>query len=705
MLIFSISNAKSNIALFDSLVSHTNYYGGYTELNFNIHSVDFKSLPGYPLCCPHFKNGFGVGASLGVFGEFDLYEDYNLQVRMGYSNVSGLLKTVEPQTFGIDGKPMYGKFQYAIDAGLSYFGLSTLAKKEIYDNTNLLAGFNIGLISGNSFEQKEEIIESKDAIFKETNSKIRNHYTGNIPNTSSIIFSIEAGINYVFPMNKEKTFFIAPEIFLSYGLNSYNANLPWHIFSPKIGLSIFYKPSHKKTLETIYEEKRLIDTIKKESPFITKKIFKKGLDFVIVDSVFDANTMVKKIKKTSKRIDTLLLPRDYKLFGKIRAVGIEDSVEKPIATMQIKEISFFSMQPLLNYIFFGKNSARIPDRYILLPKDKVKDFSFKKIYNLKTLPTYYNLLNIIGKRMQMYKKAKLNVVGCNSNTGKETNNLELSRARAKAVINYLTDNWDIDSNRISLNVRNLPEMPSNINSSDGVQENRRVEIYSDNYEITAPVFVNDTMRESTPADIRFYPEVISEAKLKNWEVQAKQRNIVFKKFEGKDSIPKYLDWHLNIEQSTVPRFNEPLEYSLQLKNIYNKTFTTKTQTLPLNLTKIKDSKNRVGDKKIEHFSLILYNYEETSLTKQNKRIKDYIKKRIKKNSKVTIIGYTDRFGFVNMNQALSERRAKTLAKALNVPLENAKGVGEKYLLYDNSLPEGRFYCRTVEVEVETSIEK
>jgi arginase family enzyme len=34
-----------------------------------------------------------------------------------------------------------------------------------------------------------------------------------------------------------------------------------------------------------------------------------------------------------------------------------------------------------------------------------------------------------------------------------------------------------------------------------------------------------------------------------------------------------------------------------------------------------------------------------------------------------------------------------------------KGLGESVLLYDNSQPEGRFYCRTVEIVVETPIEK
>ena len=55
------------------------------------------------------------------------------------------------------------------------------------------------------------------------------------------------------------------------------------------------------------------------------------------------------------------------------------------------------------------------------------------------------------------------------------------------------------------------------------------------------------------------------------------------------------------------------------------------------------------------------------------------------------------------NEKLSQGRANTLAKSLNIPFDYVKGLGESILLYNNDLPEGRFYCRTVEVIVETPI--
>ncbi|MFM8473481.1 MAG: hypothetical protein ACKOBV_08185 [Candidatus Kapaibacterium sp.] len=53
---------------------------------------------------------------------------------------------------------------------------------------------------------------------------------------------------------------------------------------------------------------------------------------------------------------------------------------------------------------------------------------------------------------------------------------------------------------------------------------------------------------------------------------------------------------------------------------------------------------------------------------------------------------------------LSTKRAEYTAKALNVPLKNAKGFGKEQELYDNNYPEGRMYNRTVNIVVETPVE-
>ena len=55
------------------------------------------------------------------------------------------------------------------------------------------------------------------------------------------------------------------------------------------------------------------------------------------------------------------------------------------------------------------------------------------------------------------------------------------------------------------------------------------------------------------------------------------------------------------------------------------------------------------------------------------------------------------------NQKLSEARAKSTANSINAENMQSKGVGEYELLFNNDLPEGRFLCRTVVVEVKIPV--
>ena len=106
---------------------------------------------------------------------------------------------------------------------------------------------------------------------------------------------------------------------------------------------------------------------------------------------------------------------------------------------------------------------------------------------------------------------------------------------------------------------------------------------------------------------------------------------------------------------------------------------------------------------IDRYNLILFDFNSEKLGVRNERIIEIIRPRIAENATVTITGFTDRIGEVAVNQPLSEGRARSAARALGVPLSQAEGRGETGM-YDNDLPEGRFYCRTVTILVETPVE-
>jgi outer membrane protein OmpA-like peptidoglycan-associated protein len=77
---------------------------------------------------------------------------------------------------------------------------------------------------------------------------------------------------------------------------------------------------------------------------------------------------------------------------------------------------------------------------------------------------------------------------------------------------------------------------------------------------------------------------------------------------------------------------------------------------------------------------------------------------VKPSSLVKISGHTDRLGADDYNQKLSDQRASVVKSYLTPKNSVVKGFGENDMIYDNNLPEGRFYSRRVDIIVETPIE-
>src|SRR5262245_56943406 len=104
---------------------------------------------------------------------------------------------------------------------------------------------------------------------------------------------------------------------------------------------------------------------------------------------------------------------------------------------------------------------------------------------------------------------------------------------------------------------------------------------------------------------------------------------------------------------------------------------------------------------------MFFDFDTPNVSDFNAQVVKLIQDRMRTSSAVRITGVTDRTGEASYNQTLSTKRAEATAKRIQsriVPEQlRAIGTGET-LIYNNDLPEGRFYNRTVVIEIATPIE-
>jgi outer membrane protein OmpA-like peptidoglycan-associated protein len=652
-----------------------------------------------------FSGGVSVGVGVGLLAEIPLMERLRLGLRASYAQ-HNIVFTGEQQNARINGA--LGTLLYTANTRLSSVALEAAGQYNLIAGLNGLVGLRGGYTLDRTYVGSLSHTVTDNGFTSET-STLTPPSPFDVPAT--IMLSAMAGVSYDFSFSLGETvgsLILAPEALFLLGVNPVVSGIPeggfWNLNQVRAGLAVKYEsPEIQQRWQ--YEER--IDTIRLERANAEESIAL-GAWQLKRDTTFAPASRT--ITESRLRTDTLIVPRAT-MAASVKAFGVDmQGVERPVALIRVEEFLANRYLPLLNYIFFDENSSDLHERYTQLTQEQVDAFFIPKLYNYEPLRAYQQILNIVGRRMYMYPQAKVTLTGCNAFFGAEKGALALSLRRAQAAREYLLDTWKIDSTRITVKARNLSENPSvPITEDDKIVENRRVEVTTDTPEILEWIVTPDTLRVINPPTIRFRLNARADNGIKRWRLTVQQSGTLLRNFGGDGKPPEAITWEFAKEErergERIVRTDQPLEYTLTLTDKQGEMYNTDVDSLPVEQITIQKKRRELRkDKEFEQLSLILFEFDKAQLSDLHRRTAAFVKTRIKPKSEVEILGFTDRTGSADYNRKLSERRAKQISDLVKHPKTNVRGVGKDELLYTNDLPEGRYYCRTVTVTIETPIE-
>lgn len=402
----------------------------------------------------------------------------------------------------------------------------------------------------------------------------------------------------------------------------------------------------------------------------------------------------------SKQITTIYLVT-YKLpsppFGAVVFKG--DSLH--IETQNIMDES-----PLLNYVFFDSAAGELDADYNTFD-DPEETAEFDETSISQPMDKYYHLLNIVGARMRLLPEAKLLLTGCNCDAGAEKNNLELSRQRVQSVADYLREVWNIDSVRIAIEARNLPLKPSSTRTAEGLAENRRVEITSNEERILRPVKSVVIEQHYTPAVGEFAIEVHADDGLRDWQfiTESDESSLFSANFSNFPSGAFYWNWMDN--QGNQISDISAIDYHLVVSDREGMVYETLPARIAVTQQKREDrARSLENDLIVERYSLILFDFNSSTFGQKNKEMLDKVKGSFSAHAdaRIDIFGFSDSIGDEVYNERLSKQRAQGVfdeLKRVGVPKDKltVTGQGEKNSPFGNDTPEGRFLNRTVQLYV------
>ncbi len=382
------------------------------------------------------------------------------------------------------------------------------------------------------------------------------------------------------------------------------------------------------------------------------------------------------------------------------------------------ELTVVEVFPLRNYVYFDLGSTEIPNRYVRLRKDQVKDFREDQLElttpknmsgsSKRQMIVYYNVLNILGDRMVKQPATTIILVGSSEKGPKD------GLLMAESTKLYLVDVFGIDASRIKTEGRKKPkireEQPGGKLDLVMLREgDRRVTIESN-----SPGLL---MEFRSGANAPLKPVTISPVQ------EAPLDSYVTFSTEGADTA--FTSWSLVIEdeKGAVQNFGPYTKESVSLpgKSIlgtrpegdYKITMTGKLkngETLTKETTAHLVLWTPPSTEEMMRFSIIYDFNNSKAVNIYDKYLTDIVTPKIPENGTVIIHGHTDIIGGEDNNLKLSLARANNTRGIIEKALKSSgrtdvkfevHGYGEdqKSAPYANQFPEERSYNRSVIIDI------
>jgi len=423
-----------------------------------------------------------------------------------------------------------------------------------------------------------------------------------------------------------------------------------------------------------------------------------------------------------------------KLENVFNGIYEDTSIVHPIflADVHLKEIQFsvrspkvipFNRQiseilPLGNSIFFDLRSTDIPLRYIQFNHSRATTFTEQQLQknqpgNLinerseRQLNVYYNILNILGDRLRVNIHNTILLVGFSNKSQAE------GEIMAEKIKNYLVSVFDIKAFRIVTRgkhnaIISFAKPFANIELVQLKEDGRRVEISSTssdllvqvggkNFEFLRPVQISAGQEDPFDSNVIFIVSGASDL-LDSWNVTVTDDQNLIRKFGP------YKHDYASVLGKSLLGSNQQGNYSIVMTgNTKNGKIITKNCFV--SLMTVDNPKQQVL-----RYSILFDSKFPKTIGFYENFLSEIVVPLIPDNGKVFILGYTDNKGDDKYNYNLSVERAEGTKKILEKALLRTGKKTVKFETYgfgntpdkapyDNRLPEGRFYNRTVIIDI------
>ncbi len=639
----------------------------------NLHKGDFSTYDGV-LECGTFDEATTLGWQIGNIIDIPLSSEAMLSMRLYYHKANGDFTTPNPESPFValdDGSLVRLETEHTLATALDYVSLDALGKWRMAGPLYIGLGPTIGLSTRAAYEQEETILGPNGMKFA-NGETTRNIIAGNFDEQGTLNTQRNLRIAATGVLGADialsNTLVLNPEVGYTYSFTHVLSDVEWNVNVVRAGIALKY---------SFGDEAPVVPAAPPAVP------------------------------------DVPAPPSPQPIVALDVQNQLADGTRQNYAEITLTEERSLDVVPLLPYVFFAPNSSELQTRYRRIAPASAQAFDESNLQD-STLGIYYHVLNIIGKRMLLYPEADITITGCREPLDDAEPKASLAADRAATVKQYLVSTWGIHPSRIRTESRALPQAVSNRQIQDGREENRRAEISSADARILAPVKREYIDRHVEPAALVLVPRVQFGENANAWQASLNDDNADILWNEDGSGVPAGdLVWNVDeakiADRTRVAQMPTSLTAMLGIRDAEGQTrYATREVPVRRIFRGRRFNGEIVRDSVLERYGLMFFDFDTPNISDFNKQVMELVQSRMRTNSAVRVTGLTDRIGPEDYNKTLSQQRAQTVAQGIRSRIVPAvltpTGAGE-YLIYNNDLPEGRFYNRTVMVEIATPIQE
>jgi outer membrane protein OmpA-like peptidoglycan-associated protein len=525
-----------------------------------------------------------------------------------------------------------------MDIKLSYIEFMPEFRYILSDNFingpfRFLTGFRVGIPIQKTFSQTESVVSPDNATFINQGgirTTVRDMASGTIESTAMQL-GISAGLENLLKIGNNNYF--TQQLVFDYNFNNIVKDVEWKTFAVRLDLGLRF--SFQNSPEPI----PVVEPEPEPEPEPIKE--------VIV------------IKEAPKPIPYMDFSTSISEASKL------ETGNELLAT-----------RPIVNAVFFKKNSSEIPPHYSRISTvepDKYKG-DFVEYHKF--------ILPVIASIVKENPNSRIMLEGSTSGTQNEPRGLDLSKARTDELKRALVE-LGVPDNKISFRALSAPRFPSNQQYPEGIEENQRVDIVVTDAPLQKYVNLQNYAEFNgiVELDIKYG----NYSPNTNAMVSVNTERLIYDK-PGKYSVP--IKQRMKLDENTFV-----VESKLNIEG---------SELIDTKSVEISEIKKDIVELSLKNFEALLrFNYNSSELTEENQTLLKQLVKILPVGSTITIIGSADMLGTAEYNETLASDRAKKTERFIKnltdgrIKIQTTTNVDK----FSDDTPQGRFLNRSIKIRV------